>query len=128
MLALPLVLPGQYKKRPRDIRSGWLRQKCGKLTSRKDDSPLLWVHAVSVGEAITAATFIRSFLERHPDYKVIVSTITDTGQKVARERLGDSAEVIYLPFDLPVFLKRAIKALRPSLFVVMEAEIWPNLL
>ncbi len=127
MLALPLVLPGQYLKRHTNIRPLWLDQKRGIFLPRTDSSPLLWIHAVSVGEVIAATTFINAFTQRHPDYKIIVSTITDTGQAVARERLAHSVQVIYLPFDLTVYLKRAIKALRPSVFVVMETEIWPNL-
>jgi len=126
-LALPLVFPGQYQKRQKDSRGLWLRQKLGRMEPRTDDAPLLWVHAVSVGEAVAAVTFIDAFRERHPEYRVLVSTITDTGRKVAMERLEGRAEVIYLPFDLPVFICRAIKALRPDLFIVMETEIWPNL-
>lgn len=126
-LVLPVIFPGQYKKRPADLRPLWLRQKLGRLKPRTDDTPLLWVHAVSVGETATAATFINSFMKSHPEYRVVISTVTDTGRKVAIDRLGGRAEVIYLPFDLPVFIKSAIRALRPSVFVVMETEIWPNL-
>lgn len=126
-LALPIVFPGQYKKRPAELKHLWLSQKLGRLKARTGNAPLLWVHAVSVGEAATAATFINVFADSHPEYKVVVSTVTDTGRKVAMDRLGDRAEVIYLPFDLPVFINRAIRALRPDVFVVMETEIWPNL-
>jgi len=126
-LALPFIFPSQLKKRPHGSRGLWLRQKLGRMMPRTDNSPLLWVHAVSVGEAVTAVTFIEAFIERHRDYRVVVSTVTDTGRKVAMAQLEGKAEVVYLPFDLPVFIDRAIKSLRPSLFVVMETEIWPNL-
>lgn len=126
-LALPFVFPGQYFKRPPVDRALWFRQKLGILDTRQGEAPLVWVHAVSVGEAAAAATFIDAFLERNPDYKVVVSTITDTGRKVAMGKLREKAEVIYLPFDLPFFIHRAIRALRPSVFLVMETEIWPNL-
>ena len=97
------------------------------IVTREDGSPLVWIHAVSVGEAAAAAIFTDAFLERNPGYKVVVSTITDTGRRVATDKLRGKAEVIYLPFDLPLFLHRAISALRPSVFLVMGTEIWPNL-
>ena len=126
-LLLPFFFPGQYYKRPVGARRRWLRQKLGHFDLRAGDAPLLLVHAVSVGEAATAVTFINAFKERHPEYEVLVSTVTDTGHKTASDLLKGKAGVIYLPFDLPVFIRRAIKALRPDMFVVMETEIWPNL-
>jgi 3-deoxy-D-manno-octulosonic-acid transferase len=127
LMALPFVLPGQYRKRSAGTRKYWIGQKMGILERREGNSPLLWVHAVSVGEASSAVTFINAFMERHPEYEVIVSTITDTGRKVALDKLRERARVIYLPFDLPIFIRRAISALRPSMFTVIETEIWPNL-
>jgi 3-deoxy-D-manno-octulosonic-acid transferase len=126
-LALPFIFPGQYRKRPPEIRGDWLRQKLGILGRREGDAPLLWVHAVSVGEVAAAVTFIDAFSKGHPEYEVLVSTITDTGHKVASGKLNGRARVVYLPFDMPVFIRRAIRAQRPSVFVVMETEIWPNL-
>jgi 3-deoxy-D-manno-octulosonic-acid transferase len=89
--------------------------------------PLMWLHAVSVGEVIASVPFVRALKEKHPELRVMVSTITDTGQQVARERLKTLAErVVYMPFDLTVFLNRAIRAHRPSILAVMETEIWPR--
>ncbi|MFC1549656.1 3-deoxy-D-manno-octulosonic acid transferase [Nitrospirota bacterium] len=126
-IMLPFLFPGQYRKRAHGTRKMWLAEKVGIYKKRKGDAPLLWVHAVSVGEVVSAVTFIDAFRERYPEHEIVVSTITDTGRKVAIDKLKDRAEVVYLPFDLPVFIRRAIRALRPSVFVVIETEIWPNL-
>ena len=127
LMALPFIFPGQYRKRQPEGRKLWLRHKTGRLQDRKGDAQLVWIHAVSVGEVVAAATFIDAFLEKHPGYDIVVSTITDTGRKVAMDKLRGKADVIYLPFDIPHFINRAIRALRPSVFLVMETEIWPNL-
>lgn len=112
----------------------WLREKLGALRLSGSSGGNLsgwaarpvWVHAVSVGEVIASVPFIRALRKRHPEVPVVVSTITDTGRKVAGERLKDIAGVIYMPFDIPFFLKRAANRIRPSVFIVMETEIWPN--
>jgi 3-deoxy-D-manno-octulosonic-acid transferase len=89
--------------------------------------PLMWLHAVSVGEVIACVPFLKALKEKHPELRVMVSTITDTGQQVARERLKTLAErVVYMPFDLNIFLERAIRTHRPSILAVMETEIWPG--
>ena len=69
---------------------------------------------------------IKKIKERHPAAEIVVSTVTDTGQKVAKERLGDAARIIYVPFDLPFAIKNALRRIKPSLFIIMETELWPN--
>lgn len=128
-IALIFVFPFEYRKRPPEMRKRWLSEKLGKAgPPAGKQGRTLWLHAVSVGEVIAAVPFLRSLKERRPCLRVIVSTITDTGRKVAGERLGDAVEVVYLPFDLVFILKRAVRRMRPSLFVVMETELWPNML
>ena len=90
-----------------------------------DDS--IWIHAVSVGEALTARALIADLRERYPNLKLFLSTTTLTGQQVAA-RLQDVDAVFFLPFDLPPFVNRTLRLVRPRLFVMMETEIWPNLL
>ena len=132
VLALAFIFPFEYRKRPLNIRRRWLSEKFGAtgafktLANAKADRAL-WVHAVSVGEVLAADLFIKALRKKHPELRVVVSTITDTGQKVARERLSSMAEIIYLPFDLKFILRRAIAGLRPFLFVNMETEMWPNI-
>jgi 3-deoxy-D-manno-octulosonic-acid transferase len=89
-------------------------------------SPVTWIHAVSVGEVISAIPLIRELKGRYPSLRIVLSTVTDTGQKVARERLGDVSYPIYLPFDLVCILKGLIRRIQPRLFIVMETELWPN--
>ena len=90
-----------------------------------DDS--IWIHAVSVGEALTARALIGDLRERYPNLKLFLSTTTLTGQQIAA-RLQDVDAVFFLPFDLPPFVNRTLRLVRPRLFVMMETEIWPNLL
>jgi 3-deoxy-D-manno-octulosonic-acid transferase len=89
----------------------------------------IWVHAVSVGEAMAAVPLVRGLRERFPERPVYVSTTTETGQATARERLGKwAAGVFYFPLDLSWIVRRTIGRVRPSLIVILETEIWPNFL
>jgi 3-deoxy-D-manno-octulosonic-acid transferase len=91
-----------------------------------DDS--IWIHAVSVGEALTARALIADLKVRYPVLKIFLSTTTLTGQQIARTRLQDVDAVFFFPFDLPPFVNRTLRLVRPRLFIMMETEIWPNLL
>jgi len=106
----------------------WLRERCGLTApfSTTGHSSAIWVHAVSVGEVISAIPLIREIKGRYPSLRIVISTVTDTGQKLARERISDLAYPVYLPFDLALVLKKVIKSLKPRLFIVMETELWPN--
>jgi 3-deoxy-D-manno-octulosonic-acid transferase len=96
----------------------------------KDDliSPAIWLHAVSVGEVLAALPFARCLKERFPRWRLVVSTTTATGQKLARERMAFADSVFYFPFDWDGPVRRAFRAVRPDVIVVLETEIWPNLL
>lgn len=126
---LVFLLPFEYLKRPRNLRKRWLREKFGaqKVSNSNDKRPV-WIHAVSVGEVIAATSFIKALKQRHPHLKITVSTITDTGQKVAQERLSGLADIIYLPFDIPCIIKRVLRGVKPSAFITVETELWPNML
>lgn len=123
------LLPFEYLKRPAGVRKRWLREKFGavELPARAQGRPVIWVHAVSVGEVISATPFLREIGKRYPSSRIILSTITDTGQKVARERVSDIADVVYLPFDIPFIIERLIKRTKPGLFIAIETELWPNI-
>ncbi len=128
-LALLILFMPQYLKRPADIRKKWLRDKLGLF----DLSPItyqpspIWIHAVSVGEVNAVIPFLRKLKEAYPDIPLILSTITDTGQKVARQKAPEGTHLVYLPFDLRFILKRCFEKVRPRLFIVMETELWPNI-
>jgi 3-deoxy-D-manno-octulosonic-acid transferase len=128
-IAIIFLLPFEYFKRPREIRKRWLREKCGRFNapSRSHPSSLIWVHAVSVGEVMAALPLIKKLRERYPLKQIVLSTITDTGQKVAREQASGGTAVVYLPFDLPFLLKNVLKQRRPDVLLIIETELWPNL-
>lgn len=88
----------------------------------------IWIHLVSVGEVMAARPFVEEMRRRFPEKKWVVTTVTATGREVAQKYLKDSrTEVIYLPWDLGPVVERAIKAVRPSLFLSFETELWPVL-
>jgi 3-deoxy-D-manno-octulosonic-acid transferase len=89
---------------------------------------IIWLHAVSVGEVLAALPLAQSLKQRYPERRLIVSTTTETGQALARERMTFADAVFYFPLDLPGAMRRALRAVRPDLIVVMETEIWPNFL
>lgn len=100
------------------------RRAATELASQR---PIIWVHAVSVGEVIAISRLVDSLSDALPQYLVVVSTTTRTGQVLARERFGAS-RVFYCPLDLPWAVRAWLNALRPRLFILAETEFWPNLL
>jgi len=88
----------------------------------------IWLHAVSVGEALSGVALARRLKEAYPERPLIVSTTTITGQALARERMPFADAVIYFPLDWAFCVRRAMKAVRPSLALILETEIWPNFL
>jgi 3-deoxy-D-manno-octulosonic-acid transferase len=88
---------------------------------------VVWVHAVSVGEVMAATRLIRELKERLPGWVVAISTTTETGQRLAKERLPDSP-VFYLPLDLKFSVRRYLRVLQPRMLVLMESEFWPRLI
>ncbi len=89
--------------------------------------PVIWVHAVSVGEVLAVSRLVAELKTRLPEHRIVVSTTTDTGQKLARSRFGDE-NVFYVPLDFGFAIRPYLKRLRPELMVVAETEFWPNLL
>lgn len=92
------------------------------------DSPI-WIHAVSVGEVMSIKGLLEELRVAYPNKKIVLSTVTATGNKVAREMLKESkAYVTYLPLDISFIVRKVIKKIKPSLFIIAETEIWPNLI
>jgi 3-deoxy-D-manno-octulosonic-acid transferase len=87
----------------------------------------MWIHAVSVGEVLAISRVVEELKAHLPGWRIVVSTTTDTGQKLARERFGVN-NVFYVPLDLPFAVRAYLQALRPKLLVLAESEFWPNLL
>jgi 3-deoxy-D-manno-octulosonic-acid transferase len=88
---------------------------------------IIWVHAVSVGEVLAVSRLVKTLDEALPDYRIVISTTTRTGQTLARERFG-AERVFYCPLDLPWSVRAYLKALRPQALILAETEFWPNLL
>jgi 3-deoxy-D-manno-octulosonic-acid transferase len=88
----------------------------------------IWLHAVSVGEVLSSVTLARRLKETFPDRPLIISTTTLTGKALARERLNFADGFLYFPLDWAFAVRRAIKAVRPAVVVIIETEIWPNFL
>lgn len=121
--------PFEYLKRPKTVRSRWLKEKLGIIPLyKKNQNKKIWIHAVSVGEVLTTIQLIKKLKEKNPNTEIILSTITDTGQKVAADKAGEIANIIYLPFDVAFLIKKAIKNIKPDLFIIIETELWPNLI
>ncbi len=91
------------------------------------DPPCLWLHAVSVGETLAARELADTFTSENPRWDLLVSTTTATGRAVAEKKWGERA-VFYYPLDFSWMVNRAFEAIRPSMIVLMELEIWPNFL
>jgi 3-deoxy-D-manno-octulosonic-acid transferase len=119
--------------------SGALRQRFGSLppeiTAQPDATATtgaktgpIWIHAVSVGEVLAAKPLLEGWKRREPGRSVYVSTTTETGQQLARERLQCADAVFYFPLDWTISVKRALRGMRPAMVVIMETEIWPNFL
>lgn len=92
------------------------------------DVQTVWVHAVSVGEVNAAAPLVEVLLEQRPDLRLLVTTITPTGSARVRALWGGRVEHVYLPYDLPGAVRRFIAHFRPRLGLIVETELWPNLL
>lgn len=90
--------------------------------------PLLWLHAVSVGEVRGAAPLVRALREGYADHRMLVTCTTAAGRETALQLFGETASVAYLPYDLPWVVTRFLDHFRPRLALVMETEVWPNLL
>jgi 3-deoxy-D-manno-octulosonic-acid transferase len=89
--------------------------------------PVIWLHCVSVGETQAARPLAQAILEKFPNHRLVVSTITLTGQRVARKVFGrDAAAVIYFPFDWAWTVRRALGRVNPAMVLVMETELWPR--
>jgi 3-deoxy-D-manno-octulosonic-acid transferase len=98
------------------------------LSFNHDGDESIWIHAVSVGEVLTARALLEQLRERYPRLRIFLSTTTITGQQIARNNLQYVDDVFYFPFDLGFIVNRTLRLVRPRLFIMMETEIWPNLL
>ena len=107
-------------------RFGFSFPTLSKLSEKRPGA--IWIHAVSVGEALSGITLAKRLKQAHPERPLVMSTTTLTGQALARERLPFADAIFYFPLDWAFCVRRAMRVVRPSIIVVLETEIWPNFL
>ena len=122
-MAIKLLLRGKKRAGVRQ-RFGYFKEGFFGQTSGKR----VWIHAVSVGETLAAVPLVKALKARHPDISIYFSTVTETGNAVATDKAGTDARVFYFPFDLGLVVRKVVRLVKPDIFVVVETEIWPNLI
>jgi len=126
--ALPLALLRLWW---RGRREPGYRRRVGERFGEYRDSPqrpVLWVHAVSVGEARASAPLVRALAAAHPEHEALLTCMTAAGREALKQVYGESVRVAWLPYDYPGAVRRFLEHFRPRLGVLMETEVWPNLL
>jgi len=119
-----LVVTRRYRYGMKD-RLGILPEKIKAICSK---NKIIWVHAVSVGEAKTAGILAPLLRKAYPRHSILFSTVTHTGNKVAQTIAAGNEGVFYLPFDLSFIVDRVVKLIKPEIFISLETELWPNLI
>ncbi|MBU2102033.1 MAG: hypothetical protein KKF80_01415, partial [Candidatus Omnitrophica bacterium] len=123
-LGLVAYLPFYFYRKKITFRA--LREKFGFITLTASRQQRIWIHVVSVGEAILIAPLVTRLRELY-DNPIVISTTTLTGNKIARDKYSSFAQIIFFPFDFSFIVVRALRLIRPQLFIAVETEIWPNL-
>ncbi len=110
-------------------RVGWEERVALELPPAPQGEPVIWVHAVSVGEVIAVSSLVAALRDRYPGASIYLSTVTETGKETALERVGRYIDHhLFLPLDWAPLVGRVVRRIKPHLFAVVETEIWPNLL
>ena len=127
-LVTPLILVylGYRAFRSSDYR-GRIGERFG-LINFDITKPVILIHSVSVGETIAATPLIKKLLSKYPDHQLVVTTSTPTGSVTVKKAFGDAVSHCYLPLDLPGSMQRFLTKLKPQLCIIMETELWPNML
>jgi 3-deoxy-D-manno-octulosonic-acid transferase len=109
---------------------GSVGERMGRLpvSFNLDGDESIWIHAVSVGEVLAARVLVADLKVRYPHLRLFLSTTTLTGRQIARSRVQGADAVFFFPFDVPLFVRRTMRLVRPRLFIMVETEIWPNVL
>ena len=110
------------------VGSFWQRMGYLPLSFNLEGEASIWIHAVSVGEVLTARAVVPALRATYPGLRIFLSTTTMTGQQLARQNLRGVDGVFYFPFDLGFIVNRTLSLVRPRLFIMMDTEIWPHLL
>ena len=136
LMALAVIVTGPYwliqGLRYRKYLSN-LRERLGLALPTVATPPVerpgaIWIHAVSVGEALSGVALAKRLKETYPQRPLVISTTTETGQQLAKERMPFADTVIFFPFDWAFSVRRVLAAVKPAIVIVLETEIWPNFL
>jgi 3-deoxy-D-manno-octulosonic-acid transferase len=103
-------------------------ERFGRISPLPEDQQTLWIHAVSVGEVQAAVPLVRALRAGGRDLRIVVTTTTPTGRERVQQALGNSVLHRYAPYDLPGAVRRFLKRVHPQLVIIMETELWPNIL
>jgi 3-deoxy-D-manno-octulosonic-acid transferase len=104
-----------------------LAERFGRYGVSRDSRPVIWLHAVSVGETHAAEPLVRALLERYPQHRILLTHTTPTGRRAGAALFGERVLQAYLPYDYPAAVARFLDRFAPVLGVLLETEIWPNL-
>ncbi len=123
-LAIQLIIYRRYRESVIP-RLGFLPHALKKSCQQ---DPVFWIHAVSVGEVMVAVPLVKRLRQSYPQGRLLVSTVTQTGQATAFQKILEADQIFYFPYDLPWIVGRVIRKMKPSVFIFLETEIWPNFL
>jgi len=104
-------------------RLGFLEQD---IINKFADKPTIWIHAVSVGETVAAGPIVKELKKENPEYRILFSTVTDTGHEMAKKIISEADELIYFPLDFSPIVNRVLNKIQPELVILTETELWPN--
>ncbi|MBP7423837.1 MAG: 3-deoxy-D-manno-octulosonic acid transferase, partial [Sulfuritalea sp.] len=102
-------------------------ERFARYDTSADGMPTIWLHAVSVGETRAAQPLVSALRHRFPDHRILFTHMTPTGRATSESLYGDSVSRIYLPYDTPWAMRGFLRRFRPRLGLIMETELWPNL-
>lgn len=128
-LALPVILLRLWlrgRKAPA-YRERWQERLGVYQSDPLTNAQPLWIHAVSVGETLAIVPLVKLIQARYPQLPIVMTTMTPTGAERVRASFGDSVQHYYCPYDLPCALKRFLNHVKPQACVIVETELWPNL-
>lgn len=125
LIILKVAFTTKYRQRVWDR----LGLRLPSMNRDRASGPRIWIHALSVGEVISSVPLVREMRRRFPEWVIIYSASTATGERTARRKLGDITDfIISFPVDIFWSVQRVIKKVKPDLFIIIETDLWPNLL
>ncbi|MEC7875540.1 MAG: lipid IV(A) 3-deoxy-D-manno-octulosonic acid transferase [Pseudomonadota bacterium] len=102
-------------------------ERFGFINWKESSKPIIWIHAVSIGEVNATRPIVNLLLKKYPHYQIIITTVTPTGAKTVVQQYKSNVFHFYLPYDIPYCVKKFIRTINPCILITMETEIWPNL-